>query len=125
MFKEEVSLNNAVKFGKFEFIKFARANGFTVMCYDLLMDLIDCAAEKGDLETIKWAIDQSNGVMRIQNMIIAAATHCHMHILVNRKTWWSLSFGSFRNRSSINPRSRRCIEVGSSERIQMGCQKTL
>ena len=30
-FKEEFSLNNAIKLGKFEFLKFARANGLTVM----------------------------------------------------------------------------------------------
>ena len=84
-FKEEFSLNIAVKSGNFEFIKFARANGFTVLSDDLL-NLIDCAADRGDLETIYWALDQmkllyNETSMRIQNIIVAAATHCHMHIL--------------------------------------------
>jgi hypothetical protein len=80
-FKEEVSFHVACECGNFEFIKFARANGSTVMSEELLLDLIDCAADRGDLETIYWALDQSYGVMRIQNIIVAAATHCHMHIL--------------------------------------------
>jgi hypothetical protein len=88
-FKEEVSFVDACECGNFEFIKFARANGATVISEDLLLDLIDCAADRGDLETIKWALDQSKiQKLRIQNIIIAAATGCHMHILE-----WMESFG--------------------------------
>jgi hypothetical protein len=36
----------------------------------------------GDLETILWALDQFNEPrMRIKNILVAATTHCHMHIL--------------------------------------------
>ena len=85
-FKEEVSFTVACECGNFEFIKFARANGSTVMSGDLLILVQDCAAEKGDLETILWALDQmkllyNKTQMRIQNILVAAATHCHMHIL--------------------------------------------
>ena len=53
---------------------------------ELLLDLIDCAADRGDLETILWALDQmkllyNETQMRIPNILVAAATHCHMHIL--------------------------------------------
>ena len=89
-FKEEFSLNNAVKLGKFEFLKFARANGLTVMSVGFLNRVQECAARRGDLETILWALDQmkllynepyNEPQIRIQNILIAAATHCHMHIL--------------------------------------------
>jgi hypothetical protein len=88
-FKKEFSLDNAVKLGKFEFLKFARANGITVMSGGFLNRVQDCAAKRGDLETILWALAQMkllynepyNELLRIQNILIAAATHCHIHIL--------------------------------------------
>jgi hypothetical protein len=89
-FKEEFSLNNAIKLGKFEFLKFGRANGLTVMSVGFLNRVQECAARRGDLETILWALDQmkllynepyNEPQIRIQNILIAAATHCHMHIL--------------------------------------------
>ena len=52
-FKKVVSINVALSLGHFEFIKFARTNGSTVMSDDTLDLVQDCAAEKGDLETIK------------------------------------------------------------------------
>ncbi len=89
-FKEEFSLINAVKLGKFEFLKFGSANGLTVMSVGFLNRVQECAARRGDLETILWALDQmkllynepyNEPQIRIQNILIAAATHCHMHIL--------------------------------------------
>jgi hypothetical protein len=87
-FKEEVSFHVACECGNFEFIKFARANGSTVMSEESeegeeLMFLVqEFAAKMGDLETILWALDQFNEPrMRIKNILVAAATHCHMHIL--------------------------------------------
>jgi hypothetical protein len=60
-FKEEVSFLVACECGNFEFIKLARANGSTVMSVDLLDLVQDYAAERGDLETILWALlDQAN-----------------------------------------------------------------
>ncbi len=97
--KEEVSISVALSFRNFEFIKFARANGSTVkwMAVDSLDLVQDCAAGRGDLETILWALNQSNEPqMRIRNILIAAATHCHMHILERIERVGS-SLGSLRN----------------------------
>jgi hypothetical protein len=87
-FKEEVSFHVAFECENFEFIKFARANGSTVMSEESeegeeLMFLVqEFAAKMGDLETILWALDQFNEPrMRIKNILVAAATHCHIHIL--------------------------------------------
>jgi hypothetical protein len=82
--KEEVSINVALSFGNFEFIKFARAKGSIVMSGDLLNLVQYFAAEKGDLETILWTLDQSNEPqMRVRNILIAAATHCHICIFLS------------------------------------------
>jgi hypothetical protein len=103
-FKEEVSFHVACECGNFEFMKFSRANRFNVQSDDLL-NLIDCAADRGDLETIHWALDQMTLLynetrMRIQNIIVAAATHCHMHILE-----WIGRFGGIQDiiHWAINP----------------------
>ena len=103
-FKEEVSFHVACECGNFEFMKFSRANRFNVQSDDLL-NLIDCAADRGDLETIYWALDQmtllyNETKMRIQNIIVAAATHCHMHILE-----WIGRFGGIQDiiHWAINP----------------------
>ena len=81
-FKEEVSFIVACDRGNFEFIKFARANGSTVVSVDLLDLVQDCAADRGDLETILCALDQSNPPhINTLRILRAAATHCHMHIL--------------------------------------------
>jgi len=81
-FKEEVSFHFACDRGNFEFIKFARANGSTVLSVDLLDLVQDCAADRGDLETILWALNQSNPQhISTLHILRAAATHCHMHIL--------------------------------------------
>jgi hypothetical protein len=86
-FKEEFShINNAVNCRNFEFLKFARANGLPVMSLGFLNRVQEFAAERGDLETILWALNQmkllyNEPQMRIQNILVAAATHCHMHIL--------------------------------------------
>jgi hypothetical protein len=103
-FKEEVSFHVACECGNFEFMKFSRANRFNVQSDDLL-NLIDCAADRGDLETIYWALDQMTLLynetrMRIQNIIVAAATHCHMHILE-----WIGRFGGIQDiiHWAINP----------------------
>jgi hypothetical protein len=81
LFKEEVSfLVVACECGNFEF---ARANGSTVMSGELMNLVQVFAADRGDLETILWALDQFNEPqMMIQNVLVAAATtHGHMHIL--------------------------------------------
>jgi hypothetical protein len=82
-FKEELSFIRACDHENFEFIKFARANGSTVYMRDLLILVQDCAAEKGDLGTILWALNQSNKPQNLRKIKILkeAATHCHMHIL--------------------------------------------
>jgi hypothetical protein len=81
-FKEEVSFHFACDRGNFEFIKFARANGSTLLSVNLLDLVQDCAADRGDLETILWALNQSNPQhISTLHILRAAATHSHMHIL--------------------------------------------
>ena len=68
----------AVPVQGFKILKFTRANGLTVISVGFLNRVQDCAADRGDLKTILWALDQMKRLynepqMRIKNILIAAA----------------------------------------------------
>ena len=62
----------------------------------------------GDYSTMMWF--QDHDIIMSESALVAVARRGDLGLLGNL--------------SSSNPRSRRCIEVGSSKRIPVGCQKS-